>query len=218
MADPASKITPAMQLAARAEKRKSLKKGRKPKGGKRAGKKGKGKAATAKSTRNRSILKQGSPTKTKTQKKTAKSSEPISTPSASIKAESEKPSKQPRRKAKAEASKANPKGEGEADKGSKVYQSRVVCGKTWRYEVLPDQVWGCSNCRFIHGGCASCKKPGFKGKTAAALRAEVEAGGDEVVKDPVKKAKRVRKAAFDKNEGTEAVKAGRAKRKQRTTK
>lgn len=53
----------------------------------------------------------------------------------------------------------------------KVYQDRVDLGNgKWRYQVLEDQFWGCSNCRFIYGGCKNCWKPKFKGRTAADVR------------------------------------------------
>ena len=56
----------------------------------------------------------------------------------------------------------------------KVYQERVKVGKTWRYQILPEQQFGCANCRFIYGGCRTCQNPKFRGKTAKAMR-EIEA-------------------------------------------
>ena len=53
-----------------------------------------------------------------------------------------------------------------------VRQGRINTGKGWVYEVLPNQVYGCRNCRYIFNGCRSCQKEGFRGKTAADMRQE----------------------------------------------
>jgi len=48
-------------------------------------------------------------------------------------------------------------------------------GKGWVYRVLPEQQYGCSNCRYIFSGCAIVARLSFPGKTAAVMRAEQEA-------------------------------------------
>ena len=50
-----------------------------------------------------------------------------------------------------------------------VHQRRVKHGRSWRYEVLEGQTAGCSNCRFIWGGCGNCRKSSFRGKSAQQL-------------------------------------------------
>ena len=42
-------------------------------------------------------------------------------------------------------------------------QRYVYIGRRWMYEVMPEQVHGCSSCRFIFFGCAACVKDTFKG-------------------------------------------------------
>ena len=71
------------------------------------------------------------------------------------------------------------------------HQRRVWLGpKKWVFEILEDQVYGCSNCRFIFGGCKPCFKDSFRGLRAEDLKASEsyqmalaeldEAGNDEV--------------------------------------
>lgn len=55
-------------------------------------------------------------------------------------------------------------------------QERVGEGRSWRYSILPDQVFGCRSCRFIFGGCGTCKKDGFRGRTAAMVREQEKIG------------------------------------------
>ena len=93
------------------------------------------------------------------------------------------------------------KGKTEANTGEikakKVFQNRIGEGKNWHYEVVEGQVFGCSNCRFIYNGCRSCKKPGFKGRTAKDVLAEAEhreASGSKEKKGGVAKAKKAKKA------------------------
>ena len=78
-----------------------------------------------------------------------------------------------------------------------VYQERVKVGKSWRYEVLEGQTLGCSNCRFIWGGCTACRKASFRGKTACQVFAEQQAqnegGGSKAPK--VKEVKKKRKVS-----------------------
>lgn len=144
--------TPGMQLSLRTKQTKSLKRGRKSKKGQKAEKK------TGRN-RKRNVLakekqgKQGSTSKEKPEKKTKKGT---------------------KKDNKEKTDKANGKNNG-SDAAAAVKQERVGQGKSWRYEILPDQVYGCSNCRFIFGGCQGCWKENFKGKTAAKLREELEA-------------------------------------------
>lgn len=93
-----------------------------------------------------------------------------------------------------------------ATEPSKVHQDRVGSGKGWRYQVLPNQKYGCANCRFIFNGCASCKKASFRGKSAAQLRAEEEASqaapevkGSSNNKAPKRKAKKSKGKSTDVN-------------------
>eukprot|EP00435_Cladocopium_sp_Y103_P030111 s1467_g7.t1 len=75
-------------------------------------------------------------------------------------------------KAKARSRKAPQKSKDvEAAGTTRRYQKRLELGDgKWMYEVLPDQILGCSNCRCIFGGCKVCKREGFKGKSAAFFR------------------------------------------------
>ena len=59
-------------------------------------------------------------------------------------------------------------------------QERVGEGRSWRYSILPNQVFGCRSCRFIFGGCGTCKKAGFRGRTAAMVREEEKIGEGDV--------------------------------------
>ena len=46
-------------------------------------------------------------------------------------------------------------------------QRRVWLTPTrWIFEILDGQELGCNSCRYLFGGCATCRKPGFKGQKA----------------------------------------------------
>ena len=114
--------------------------------------------------------------------------------SAKAKAKAKAAKGKPGPKAKA---KASPKGKASADKplaGRKVgkkakaadgdadgtafgdhpKQRRVWIGRRWLFEILPDQVRGCSSCRYIYNGCTACVRANFKGKTATEMREDDE--------------------------------------------
>ena len=170
-------VTPLMQLDRRADNRKTLKRGRKAGKSRKAvkGKKGikehkpaakaKGKAKGPRINRKPSkrVLK-GEKLKGKNGKGKVKKSQPKETEEAW--------------EGEDWASNA---WDGEAFEGEegyeekpKVSQGRVELGKgAWRYEVLDDQIYGCSNCRFIYGGCKVCKRPQFRGRSAARVREEL---------------------------------------------
>ena len=78
-----------------------------------------------------------------------------------------------------------------------VHQGRVKVGKSWRYEVLEGQTFGCSNCRFIWGGCTACRKATFRGKTARQVFEEQQAqnAGDGNNAPKVKEVKKKRKVS-----------------------
>ena len=147
--------TPGMQLSLRTKQTKSLKRGRKSK-------KGQNQKAETKKGRNRkrNVLAKSKQDKAKSTSK-----------------EKSKPERKrktnPKLDNKEKKNKTNAKNNG--SDAAAVKQERVGKGKSWRYEILPDQVYGCSNCRFIFGGCQGCWKENFKGKTAAMLREELEA-------------------------------------------
>ena len=179
------RITPAMQSEKRSSKRKTVKRGRKPKkGGKAAKPKAKaGKGRLGRKSSKRDVLKAA---KSKKSKETSKvetlevDEEANSTPKGAKKRKSKAASSHevaPKAKAKAKAStrKGRSKAKGEVTSEGdepKVHQERVGSGKRWRYQIVEGQYWGCSNCRYIFGGCAACKKPTFRGKRAQELLAE----------------------------------------------
>ena len=56
----------------------------------------------------------------------------------------------------------------EGESAEHAQQRRVWMSETrWVYEVIAGQRYGCPNCRFLFFGCKSCKRDGFRGKTAA---------------------------------------------------
>ncbi|CAE7648197.1 unnamed protein product [Symbiodinium microadriaticum] len=88
-------------------------------------------------------------------------------------------------KAKAKAATAEPKGKPKAKACAKAdededhaatnvrskakagTQRRVWLTPTrWIFEILDGQELGCNSCRYLYGGCATCRKPGFKGQKA----------------------------------------------------
>ena len=162
-----------MQTQKRATQRKVMKKGRKGKKGKK-GKKGhktaKTSATASKSKPSKTVgnspmkklgiikqhlKKQGSETDTTVPAATSKTRKGKTTPASKAKAKKETKVESP-----CEA----------LPPPRKVYQDRVTVGKTWRYMILPDQQFGCANCRFIYGGCRTCQNPKFRGKSAKEMR------------------------------------------------
>lgn len=189
------KVTPAMQTEKRTSMRKTMKRGRKAKRGKK-GKKGKG--TLARKGSRRGVLKAVKPKSPKSSE--VEPVEPVEEPPASAGTASTieparrkvcKP-KAAGRNAKEAVSKSKPKAKAKAStrkpaapasnkalsksktKKLTVHQERVGHGRSWRYEILVGQQFGCTNCRYIYHGCKSCRKSTFRGKTAAQLRAEVE--------------------------------------------
>lgn len=150
-----------MQMDLRATQRKNMKRGRKP--GKGKGKGGKGKKgkepSNGKTSKNKTIKRKGS--KRSILKRKASKTKPVEEETKHEEAKEESSNKRRR------ASKQDPE--------AHIHQERVqISSKVWRYEVLPEQIFGCGNCRFIFGGCKVCKNPSFRGKTAAKLRTEPE--------------------------------------------
>lgn len=143
-----------MQSSLRTSRKKDLKKGRKKKTG--SGGKGskKGSNSKTKGNKKRSILKRSKSSSTLDLGKGEKvKPKKVKTATLPVEAEPKKPRK------------------GKVPAMSKDHaQNRVVWGNSWMYEVLPNQIYGCSNCRCIWGGCKSCKKPGFRGKNAEYFR------------------------------------------------
>lgn len=76
-----------------------------------------------------------------------------------------------------------------------VHQNRVKLGRSWRYEVLEGQVWGCSNCRFIWGGCTACRKASFRGKKAYEVFQEQQSELDDGSSKAKRKVKKTGKKA-----------------------
>ena len=157
-------VTPTMQSEMRSGQRKSLKRGRKPKGkgeGKSKATKGKKTKATRKKIgKKRTMLLKASP------KKSAKKGKK-GTPEA----------QEPASKASKKRSKTSQPKASEPAESSKAHQQERVYLNTgaWRYQVVEGQTLGCTNCRFIFNGCRSCRKPSFRGKKAADLLAEAAA-------------------------------------------
>ena len=73
-------------------------------------------------------------------------------------------------------------GLGEGDKSNRIplndrRQRHLWTGESknqWIYEVLPDQFYGCKNCRFLYHGCKSCTKAKFRGIRAQTFAVEDE--------------------------------------------
>ena len=152
-------VTPAMQLELRAGQRKNMKRGRKP--GKGKGKGGKGKKGKE--------PKNGKKAPTKTMKRKASKRNILKRNARKAKPVEMEPEEA------AQTSSNKRKRVSKQEPEPQIHQERVqISSKVWRYEVLPQQVFGCGNCRFIFGGCKVCKNPSFRGKTAAKLRTELE--------------------------------------------
>lgn len=165
----------------RTSQRKSLKRGRKP--GKNKAKGKDSKTRKAKKTTPKNVTSKG---KKERRRNIWKSTSQASfTPEqlgeeAPASTESNKSRKPPAKaepkskamaKAKAKpAHKARSKSPKVANTEAKVYQNRLQDGKRWVYEILPNQVYGCKTCRFIFGGCKTCRKEGFRGTSAAVAR------------------------------------------------
>ena len=183
----APKITPSMQNEMRSTKRSTLKRGRKK------GSKGKktGDKTLARKRSKRDILKAASPTKktnegegkrTKRSKKTADGADADAL-AETKRVKREKPAKtegKAKAKAKAKTSarkskESTPETQQIDDKHVYKFQKRVGEGKAWHYQVREDQKYGCRSCRFIFNGCQTCQRPGFKGRSAADVRAEMAA-------------------------------------------
>ena len=176
------KVTPQMQCQMRTEQTKGLKRGRKPKG-KKTGK--------AEKAPKRKVLKRSIKAKNKKGAKSKSKSKPKSPgnkgggePSVLAEPTGKKPRKSKTKQQAVEPSgtdrkprKSNSDKEADpAKKHGKHMQERVTgANGKWVYEVLPDQTLGCSNCRFIFGGCKLCQKPGFRGKSAQTMRLEQQA-------------------------------------------
>lgn len=142
----------------RANQRKNMKRGRKP--GK--GKKQKGKKSTL--------------SRKKSKRQLLKAASKKAVDEEDVKSQQKEQQASARKRAKPKAEQPE---EGCWPEGSEIKQWRVGEGKNWRYAVLEGQTYGCSNCRFIYGGCKACQKPGFRGKTAADVRAEDEAAWED---------------------------------------
>ncbi len=152
-------MTPQLQASMRTTQTKALKRGRKKgRTGKKGSQKGGKKTTLARKAKQR-ILK-GSKAKKSDQKK------PHPPAPKTIKNAKEGKTQA---KPKANAGKAK-------NKPAERFQERFQqSGKGWVYRVLPEQQYGCSNCRYIFSGCANCRKASFRGKSAAVMRAEQEA-------------------------------------------
>ena len=175
------KVTPTMQHAKRSSKRATMKKGRKAKkGGKakkcKAKKDGKAKKGNAKTGKNKNgkCAKKSKNTDTmidkpaKGRRRSSKSGE-----SKETKLKRKNKTERKPKDAKNPTNKKTPAQTDEPSGHSKVFQDRVDLGKgKWRYEVLENQVFGCSNCRFIFNGCKMCRNPNFRGRSAGDVRLE----------------------------------------------
>lgn len=182
----APRVTPQMQSQMRTTQSKQLKRGRK----KGKGSKGKGEKANGKKkpngglTRKRSKLNiiKSAVTNGKTSPKRSKATSPADNKhdvAAAGSGASEKARQNSARTSKpASKAKAVKPAEGKqrSNKSTNKHQQRhLPNGKTWAYEVLPNQKLGCCACRFIFNGCVTCRKPGFKGKSPSTMRAEQQA-------------------------------------------
>ena len=165
-------MTPQMQASMRTTQTKALKRGRKAKGKKVKGKKGKGgNGVLQRKASKLNILKSTQKGTGKGKQNKGKSQE-LDAPS---KADHKKVPKA--KSASVTKGKGVPKSKSASPKGNPVstqYQGRVWMGSRWVYQVLADQTLGCANCRFIYNGCAHCRKPSFRGKSAETMRNEQE--------------------------------------------
>ena len=172
---PGKHATPSMQNAMRTTQTKSLKRGRKPK---------KGKTSKAKASKVAKKVRKGKRSILKSAKGKGKGKKTPKTESVPVETAVTR-----------KRGKTSPSGSAEP----KVSQNRFGEGKTWVYEVLENQVYGCRSCRFIFGGCHHCRKPEFRGKSASQVRKEQQAsfssGGTEDHEEAkkVKKVKKVKK-------------------------
>lgn len=172
-----------MQNNMRAEKRKSLKRGKKKgKGRKKAAKAKEGKKARR---NKRSILKGASPKKSQAKPKAKAKAKAKAKPEETEPEAKAAPAKsRTKRKAAAEG-KAKPAPKTSAKKpkqtaqngkeGDMVNQERIGSGKYWNYVVLKGQTLGCRSCRYIYNGCGHCRKASFKGKRAQDAYVEQQA-------------------------------------------
>ena len=72
----------------------------------------------------------------------------------------------PKGKAKAKG-KAKKKTDAEVSDAGHDHQRHIWLGpRKWVFEILPNQKYGCSNCRYIFGGCKPCVRPSFRGTRA----------------------------------------------------
>lgn len=161
-------MTPQMQASMRTTQTKALTRGRK-KGSKKN--KGHGKRGK-KSTLTRKATKQNLVKKGLREKKSASKPHPSAAKTTKKAKTGDSVSKGPKRKAKEDATNEDKPRNKSAERFQERFQQS---GKGWVYRVLPEQQYGCSNCRYIFAGCANCRKPSFRGKSAAVMRAEQEA-------------------------------------------
>ena len=191
-------VTPSMQNEMRSKQGKNLKRGRKPKNPKQCAKGSKDSKTTLKKRKSKRNIQKETKTKGKGGKaKAPKKDSPTDDGASGSDGKKRKATK---------PVKSTPE--------TKHTQSRIGDGKQWQYEILPNQVFGCRNCRFIYGGCRTCQKPTFRGLCAAQARLQQqehknaeqeipEDAGEVEVKTPsitaAKKAKRAKKAKSQKN-------------------
>ena len=215
---PAAGLTPTLHHDMRTKQGKNMKRGRKAKKGKA---KGKGTSGTKRTKVLKRGLKDSATTSAKTAgpvsgskrnlKTLRKMKSPTKFPAECMPDEHDEVPKPPVKTNKVKKVKQDPKLDAPAPKKKKtsakeevassswepsawreVHQNRVKLGRSWRYEVLEGQVWGCSNCRFIWGGCTACRKASFRGKKAYEVFQEQQSELAEapVLDDGSSKAKR----------------------------
>ena len=166
-----------MQVSMRTSQRKTVKKGRKAKkskkGGTKGGKKGSKKSPAKDSKRSKKPTSEVSQSNAALSKSKKKLEILKLKKKKSSHADSSAPAQLPEAAAVEPKKRSNMKRKAKEDGITTYhsYQERVDLGNgKWRYQVLEDQYWGCSNCRFIYGGCKLCWNPKFKGRTAADVR------------------------------------------------
>ena len=113
--------------------------------------------------------------------------------------------------------KKNQKNDDKPAESTRHSQKRMELGDgRWMYEVLEGQTFGCANCRCIYNGCKICKRPGFRGNSAAFFRQyqqqqcstnDPETNRREAEEPQVKKPKRKAK-----NDGKEGGKSRKSKK------
>ena len=208
-------VTPQQQAALRTSRKKTLKKGRKKTKGKGA-KGGKGpKGGKVPKGSGGETSKGGSPRKPSHRRQILRSKS-SNDPEGKGGSKTKKAQVQPKAKAR---SKKAPQKSKDLEAAGKTHraQKRLDTGDgRWMYEVLPDQIYGCSNCRCIFGGCKVCKREGFRGKSAAFFRqyqtAQCSSVGSEPNDDAQKKPKVKTTKRKAKNDG-QADKQPRKSRK-----